>query len=75
MKTEINKFGTIRKFKDGMLHCEDGPAVIYADGTKLFCLEGVILSEVHWFEIVGFRRLKRERQEIFNEMFPPATYA
>jgi len=26
--------GTVEKYQDGKLHCEDGPAIVFADGCK-----------------------------------------
>lgn len=30
--TTTDRYGTVRKYKNGLLHCETGPAVIYANG-------------------------------------------
>ena len=36
----INEFGTKCWYKDGELHREDGPALIYSDGAQLWYKEG-----------------------------------
>ena len=48
MKTYIVKvddYGTKRWYLDDKLHCEDGPAVEYADGTKLWYLNSNLHRE------------------------------
>lgn len=37
---EVNENGTIRYYKDGKLHREDGPAVIWTNGDKWYYLNG-----------------------------------
>lgn len=38
--TTTDPFGTVRKYKNGLLHCEHGPAVVYADGRAEWWLFG-----------------------------------
>jgi len=34
--------------KDGMLHCEHGPAIEGVDGDKWYCLHGKWLTKEEW---------------------------
>jgi hypothetical protein len=47
MKNEkdIDQWGTERWYKDGELHREDGPAVIYPDGSKFWYKHGLFHRE------------------------------
>lgn len=40
--------GNTSYMKDGSLHNMDGPARIYADGTKYFCIDGVGYTEAEY---------------------------
>jgi len=46
-KVEIDKdyFGTIYYILDGKLHREDGPAMVFADGSKLWYRNGELHRE------------------------------
>lgn len=37
---EIDKYGTKRYRLNGKLHCEDGPAIEYSDGSKAWYING-----------------------------------
>jgi len=36
----IDKDGNKRRYKDNILHCNDGPAAELNDGTKMWCANG-----------------------------------
>ena len=38
--TTTDPAGTVRTYKNGLLHCESGPAVVYADGRSEWWLFG-----------------------------------
>lgn len=40
IKNPVIKFDSYHRF-----HCEDGPSIIFKDGTKIFALEGIIVPE------------------------------
>ena len=42
---EVHSLGIIYYKKDGVFHREDGPAVIYPDGSKSWYLNGVLHNE------------------------------
>lgn len=39
---------TVEKYKNGLRHCEDGPAIITKEGGQ-FWLRGVRMSQKDWF--------------------------
>ena len=47
-------------YRFGVLHREDGPAVVHADGTKEWWLEGEQLTHAEWRRRLGlpFRDLR-----------------
>ena len=61
MKPEmkIDTYGEKRWFLNGKLHREDGPAVEYPVGTKLWYLKG---KEVSWRQV--FKKAKTVEQEL-----------
>jgi hypothetical protein len=51
MKTyevDVDDDGSKEWYLNNKLHREDGPAVEYTDGTKLWYFHGVKLSETEW---------------------------
>lgn len=38
----VDHFGTIRWYCSGMLHRDDGPAVVYTDGVRYWCRDGLL---------------------------------
>ena len=41
-RIEVDRFGTQWLFNsDNQLHCEDGPAVLFADGSKFWIVKGL----------------------------------
>jgi antitoxin component YwqK of YwqJK toxin-antitoxin module len=42
---KVNEYKTKRWYLNGKLHCEDGPAIEYADGTKSWHLNGKLHRE------------------------------
>jgi len=44
----VDEFGTKRWYFNDKLHCEHGPAVECADGTKFWLLNGVEYTEAEW---------------------------
>ena len=42
---EVDSFGTKYWYLNGKLHREGGPAIVWADGTKEWCLNGMWLSK------------------------------
>ena len=41
-RIEVDRFGTQWLFNsDNQLHCEDGPAVLFADGSKIWIVKGL----------------------------------
>ena len=41
----VDALGTVRWYKDGQLHREDGPAIEYASGKKEWWVNGVEYTE------------------------------
>lgn len=56
--------GTVELYENGRLHCETGPAVIKADGTKEYWLNGRQVSEQDVLKTEEFRvsLTKKERE-------------
>ena len=44
----VDEFGNKRWYFNDKLHCEHGPAVESADGTKFWFLNGVEYTEANW---------------------------
>ena len=55
----INSNGTQRWYKDGELHREDGPSIIYTDGSKLWYINGKELTEQQFTQWYREKRLKQ----------------
>jgi len=41
----IDNYGTIKHYLNTRLHREDGPALEFADGTEVWCLNDVMMTE------------------------------
>jgi len=54
-------------YKDGKLHCEDGPAIVHVDGAQWWYLEGVQLTEEEFKQRLELMRLAQ-----FNKMIEKA---
>ena len=55
----INKHNDAAWYQVGLIHREDGPAVVWAGGTKAYYLHGAYYNEQEWLVVV--RRIKLER--------------
>lgn len=42
--------GAVCCYKKGYLHCEDGPAVVCSDGTRLYYMEGMQITDQEFIE-------------------------
>ena len=42
---EVNEHGTTVRRMNGELHCDDGPAIEWADGSKFWCKKGIYHRE------------------------------
>jgi hypothetical protein len=51
----VDDYGTKRWFLNDKLHRTDGPAIEYADGTKMWYLNGIQYTEIEWSVIILFQ--------------------
>ena len=57
---KVDEYGNICYYNEqGQLYREDGPAVEYADGTKVWYLNGEEYSEQEFNNLILKKRLKR----------------
>ena len=57
---KVDEHGTIRYRNElGQLHREDGPAIEYGDGNKLWYLSGEELTEQEFNDLLLRKRLQR----------------
>lgn len=65
---------------NNQLHCPDGPAIAYNDGTKIFCYDGVIMEEKYIMDHslittdVIANEENEEKKRIFIEMYGVSKY-
>jgi len=52
---KIDSYGTKRWYLNGELHCEDGPAVEWADGNKEWWLNGIYYC-LSWWSPLNFAK-------------------
>ena len=47
-KVVVDEYGTKCWYLNGFYHCEHGPAIQCADGTKYWCLNGIEVTKTEW---------------------------
>jgi hypothetical protein len=67
---ERDKYDTCRWYNDGVLHRENGPAVIYPDGTYEWWINGVMQeNKPEIFNENTIKRLLIEREEMLEVLY------
>ena len=74
-KLEIDKFGNKRwKNEKGEYHNEDGPAVIYANGTKVWYINGKEYSFNQWLDYLLKHNLKTKDEILVMKLLGEVNY-
>ena len=45
-----DSFGTVRYYSKGVLHREDGPAIVYPNGNKWYYINDCLMEEQEFME-------------------------